>query len=99
MIKKEVDNSIIDLVISTGLSFNVLNSLLFHKIINKLQCVINSYKISHSTTISYYLSGDIYEIKLKFIKKTLVKVSGQILLTYDRLHSTVYRCYYTVYKY
>jgi len=57
------------------------------------------YKISHSTTISHHLSGDIYEIKLKFIKKTLVKVSGQILLTYDRLHSTVYRCYYTVYKY
>src|SRR6266498_657716 len=96
MAKEEVDNSIIDLVIGTGLSFNVLNSLLFHKMVNKLQCVTNSYKIPHSTTISCHLSGDIYEIRLKFIKETLAKVSGRILLTCDGLHSTVHRCHYTV---
>jgi len=93
MIKKEVDNSIIDLVISTGLSFNVLNSLLFHKMINKLQCVINSYKISHSTTIYYHLSGDIYEIRFKFIKEILAKISRQISLTCDL---TIYKCHYTI---
>ncbi len=96
MAKEEVDNLIIDLVIGTGLSFNVLNSLLFHKMVNKLQCVTNSYKIPHSTTISRHLSGDIYEIRLKFIKETLAKVSGRISLTCDGLHSTVHRCHYTV---
>src|SRR6266498_39766 len=54
MAKEEVDNLIIDLVIGTGLSFNVLNSLLFHKMVNKLQCVTNSYKISSLNII--YLS-------------------------------------------
>jgi len=56
MAKEEVDNLIIDLVIGTGLSFNVLNSLLFHKMVNKLQCVTNLYKISSFNIIN--LSGD-----------------------------------------
>ena len=42
--KKDVDNSIIDLVVGAGLPFNnVLNNLLFQKMVNKLQCVTNSY--------------------------------------------------------
>jgi len=94
--KDDVDNSIIDLVVGTGLSFNVLNSLLFQKMVNKLQCVTNSYKIPHSTTISRHLSGDIYETRLTFIKEILAKMPGRISLTCDGWHSTVHRCHYTV---
>ena len=53
MAKEEVDNLIIDLVIGTGLSFNVLNSLLFHKMVNKLQCVTNSYKIQQQFLVIF----------------------------------------------
>ena len=70
-----MNNLIINLIIGTKLSFNILNSLLFYKMINKFQYVTNSYKITYLTTISYYLLGDIYEIRLKFIKETLAKIS------------------------
>ena len=96
MAKDDVDNSIIDLVVGTGLSFNVLNSLLFHRMVEKLRFVTNSYKVPHPTTISRHLSGDIYEIRLKFIKDILAKAPGQISLTCDGWHSTVHRCHYTV---
>ncbi len=56
MVKEDVGNSIIDLVIDTGLSFNILNSLLFHKMVNKLQCVTNLYKIISLNNI--HPSGD-----------------------------------------
>ncbi|CAG8611996.1 16681_t:CDS:2, partial [Dentiscutata heterogama] len=66
--KEDVDNSIIDLVVSTGISFNVLNGLLFHRMVNKLHYVTDTYKVPHPTTISRHLSGRIYEIRREFIK-------------------------------
>ena|SRR2546421_2923029 len=93
MAKDDVDNSIIDLVVGTGLSFNVLNSLLFHRMVEKLRFVTNSYKVPHPTTISRHLSGDIYEIRLKFIKDVLAMTPGRISLTCDGWHSTVHRCH------
>ena len=64
--------------------------------VEKLQFVTNSYKVPHPTTISRYLSGDIYEIRYKFIKYTLEKALGRVSLTCDGWHSTVHRCHYTV---
>lgn len=94
--KEEVDNSIIDLVVGTGMSFNVLNSSLFHRMVNKLHCVTNSYKVPHPTTISRHLSGNIYETRLDYIKNLLAKMPGRISLTYNGWHSTAHRCHYTV---
>ncbi|CAB5193363.1 unnamed protein product [Rhizophagus irregularis] len=96
VIKEEVDNSIIDLVVDTGMPFNVLNSSLFHRMVSKLHCVLNSYKVPHPTTISRYLSENIYETRFGFIKNLLAKMPGRISLTCDGWHSTAHRCHYTV---
>ena len=94
--KEDVDNSIVDLVVGTGMSFNVLNSSLFYRMVNKLQHVTKLYKIPHPTTISRHLSGNIYEIRLKFIKDIIAKMPGRISLTCDGWHSTIHRCHYIV---
>ncbi|CAG8770400.1 13852_t:CDS:1 [Cetraspora pellucida] len=79
--KEDVDNSIIDLVISSGISFNILNSSLFHRIVNMLHYVTDTYKVPHSTTISCHLSESIYEIRLEFIKSIIAEMPGRISLT------------------
>ncbi|CAG8625778.1 6882_t:CDS:2 [Dentiscutata heterogama] len=56
--KVEMDKSIIDLVVRTGISFSILDNPLFHKMARNLRYVINSYKVPHSTTISRHLIGD-----------------------------------------
>ncbi|CAG8734948.1 uncharacterized protein OCT59_010522 [Rhizophagus irregularis] len=89
-------SSIIDLVVGTGMPFNVLNSSLFHRMVSKLHCVSNSYKVPHPTTISRYLSENIYETRFGFIKNLLAKMPGRISLTCDGWHSTAHRCHYTV---
>ncbi|CAG8510495.1 2204_t:CDS:2 [Gigaspora margarita] len=94
--KEDVDNSIIDLVISSGISFNVLNSSLFRRMVNKLHYVTNTYKVPHPTTISRHLSGSIYEIRHEFINGVMAEMPGRISLTCDGWHSTVHRCHYTV---
>ncbi|CAG8767017.1 3434_t:CDS:2, partial [Cetraspora pellucida] len=93
--KEDVDNSIIDLVVGTGISFNILNNPLFHRMVNKLHYVTDTYKVPHPTTISCHLSGSIYEIRFNFIKDVMAKMPGRISLTCDGWHSTVHRCHYT----
>ncbi|CAG8575282.1 22288_t:CDS:2, partial [Gigaspora rosea] len=80
---KDVDNSIIDLVVGTGISFNILNNPSFHRMVNKLHYVIDTYKVPHPTTISRHLSGSIYEIRFNFIKEVIAKMPYQISLTCD----------------
>ncbi|CAG8810437.1 4439_t:CDS:1, partial [Dentiscutata erythropus] len=93
--KEDVDNSIIDLVVGTGISFNILNNPLFHRMVNKLHYVTDTYKVPHPTTISHHISESIYEIRFNFIKDVMAKMPGRISLTCDGWHSTVYRCHYT----
>ncbi|CAG8835809.1 15875_t:CDS:1 [Cetraspora pellucida] len=50
--KEDVDNSIMDIVIASGVSFNILNNLSFRKMARNLCYVTPSYKIPHSTMIS-----------------------------------------------
>ncbi|CAG8443835.1 10665_t:CDS:2 [Dentiscutata heterogama] len=94
--KEDVDNSIMDMVIATGASFNILNNPSFRKMVRNLRYVTPSYKIPHSTTISRHITGNIFDLRLKFIKDVLAKTSGQISLTCDGWHSTVHKCHYTV---
>ncbi|CAG8730950.1 15123_t:CDS:2 [Dentiscutata erythropus] len=91
-----MDNSIIDLVVGTGISFNILDNPLFHNMVKKLHSVADSYKISHSTTVLRHLSGNIFSKRLEFIKNILLKTSGRFSLTCDGWHLTVHRCHYTV---
>ncbi|CAG8601126.1 5192_t:CDS:1, partial [Scutellospora calospora] len=88
--------SIIDLVVGTGISFNVLDSSLFHSMARKLHSVTNSYKILHSTTVLRHLSGNIFSLKFEFIKNILAKAPGRISLICDGWYSTVHKCHYTV---
>ncbi|CAG8674757.1 6074_t:CDS:2 [Dentiscutata erythropus] len=94
--KNEMDKSIVDLVVSTGMSFNILDSSLFRQVARNLQYVKHSYKIPHSTTISRHLTGDIFNLRFDFIKNILAKSPGRISLTCDGWHSTVHRCHYIV---
>ncbi|CAG8443654.1 13342_t:CDS:2 [Dentiscutata heterogama] len=96
IMKDKMDNSIIDLVVGTGILFNIFDNSLFHNMVKKLYSVADSYKISHLTTISQHLSGNIFSKRLEFIKNILIKTSGQISLMCDRWHLTVHRCHYTV---
>ncbi|CAG8481391.1 15561_t:CDS:2, partial [Gigaspora rosea] len=96
--KEDVDNSIIDLVVGTGISFNILNNPSFHRMVNKLHYVIDTYKVPHPTTISRHLSGSIYEIRFNFIKDVMAKMPGSwisdnwnivnILLSFQRSGQT-----------
>ncbi|CAG8507311.1 3129_t:CDS:2, partial [Scutellospora calospora] len=55
IIKEEIDKLIVDLIVRTGMSFNVLENPLFHKMARNLQYVKKSYKVPHPTTISRYI--------------------------------------------
>ncbi|CAG8837755.1 9766_t:CDS:1, partial [Cetraspora pellucida] len=94
--KEDVDNSIMDMVIASGVLFNILNNLSFRKMARNLCYVTPSYKIPHSTTIYRHITSNIFNLRLKFVKDILAKTSGQISLTCDGWHSTVYKCHYIV---
>ncbi|CAG8644294.1 8437_t:CDS:2, partial [Scutellospora calospora] len=94
--KEEIDKLIVNLIVRTGMSFNVLENPLFHKMARNLQYIKKSYKVLHPTTISRYISGNIFNLRFNFIKNILTKSSGQISLTCDRWHSTIHKCHYIV---
>lgn len=94
--KEDMDKSIVDFVVGTGISFNTFDNPLFHKMVRNLRFVTSSYKVPHSTTISRYLSGNVFDLRFNFIKDILAKFSGQISLTCDGWHSTVHKCHYVV---
>ncbi|CAG8748562.1 23031_t:CDS:2 [Dentiscutata erythropus] len=96
MSRDDMDDSIVDLVIGTGISFNVIDSPLFHRMARKLYRVTHSYKIPHSTTVSRHLSGNIFDKRLEFVKEALAKTSSKISFTYDGWYSTVHKCHYMV---
>ncbi|CAG8767494.1 26174_t:CDS:2 [Dentiscutata erythropus] len=50
--KGEIDKSIVDFVVRTGISFSILDNLLFYQIAQNLCHVTKLYKIPYSTTIS-----------------------------------------------
>ncbi|CAG8636797.1 3894_t:CDS:2, partial [Scutellospora calospora] len=54
--KDDVDSSIVDLIVRTGMSFNILNNPLFHKMAKQLHYIVNSYKIPYPTTISRHIT-------------------------------------------
>ncbi|CAG8623419.1 5961_t:CDS:2 [Cetraspora pellucida] len=94
--KEEMDKSIVDLVIRTGMSFSILDNPLFHQVARNLCYVTNSYKIPHSTTISRHLTGNIFDLRFEFIKNILATSPRRISLTCDGWHSTVHKCHYIV---
>ncbi|CAG8806757.1 12891_t:CDS:2, partial [Cetraspora pellucida] len=94
--KEEIDKSIIDLVVSTGISFSILDNLLFRQVARNLRYVTNSYKILHSMTILRHLTGNIFNSRLEFVKNLLAKSPRRISLTCDRWHSNIHRCHYIV---
>ncbi|CAG8707568.1 7741_t:CDS:1 [Cetraspora pellucida] len=81
--KEDVDNSIVDLVVVTGMPFNILINLFFLKMTKNLCYATYLYKIPHPTTISQHLTGNIFDLRLNFVMNILAKTSGQILLTCD----------------
>ncbi|CAG8680861.1 12931_t:CDS:2 [Dentiscutata heterogama] len=93
---KDVDNSIVDMVVATGISFNVLNNPFFHRMTKNLHYITYLYKIPHPTTISQHLTGNIFDSRLKFIKDILAKTSEKISLMCNRWYSTIHKCHYTV---
>ncbi|CAG8630234.1 12647_t:CDS:1 [Cetraspora pellucida] len=94
--KEDVDNLIVDLVIGTGMSFNILNNPLFHNMARKLYFVTSTYKVPHPTTVSRHLTGNIFNKRFEFIKNILNKCLGKISITCDGWHSTVHKCHYVV---
>ncbi|CAG8707581.1 8138_t:CDS:2, partial [Scutellospora calospora] len=94
--KEEMDKLIVNLIVRTGMSFNVLKNPLFHKMARNFQYFKKSYKVPHPTIISRYISRNIFNLRFNFIKNILAKSSGRILLTYDRWHLTIYKCHYIV---
>ncbi|CAG8785719.1 21138_t:CDS:1 [Dentiscutata erythropus] len=74
--KNEMDKSIVDLVVSTGMSFNILDNPLFHQVARNLHYVKYSYKIPHSTTIPQHLMENIFNLRFDFIKNILAKFPG-----------------------
>ncbi|CAG8830665.1 12223_t:CDS:2, partial [Cetraspora pellucida] len=90
--KEEMDKSIVDLVVRTGISFSIFDNPLFYKMTRNLHYVINSYKVPHSTTISRHLTSDMFNKRFEFIRNILAKTFGQISLTCDGWHSTVHKC-------
>ncbi|CAG8686454.1 11001_t:CDS:1, partial [Scutellospora calospora] len=94
--KEDMNKTITDLVVGTGVSFNILNNPLFHKMAKNLQYVSKLYKVPHPTTISRYLTGNLFNLRFNIIKSILAESSGRISLTCDRWHSTIHKCHYVV---
>ncbi|CAG8748181.1 6638_t:CDS:1 [Dentiscutata erythropus] len=71
--KEEIDKTIVDLVIETGMSFNILDNPLFLKMARNLHYVVKLYKVPHPTTILRYLTGNIFNSRFNFIKSILAE--------------------------